>query len=161
MLIIRNLNKNTNVIMTVTRSTSQMRGSEFFRHKQLFLEYWPICLSKNSACWKIKNGQVQRKLSEFSMSSWANGGMAKRIWLFTWVCVRSDPMVPKRDIKNWGKTNVARAEATEDSMWKGLTTTALQGQSADTTMTETGNAKIMSCYATVHVKLVARHWLMC
>ena len=43
-------NEDSNVIITVTRSTSQLRGSENFQHKQLFPGYRSMGLSRNSAC---------------------------------------------------------------------------------------------------------------
>ena len=80
-------NEASNVIMTVTGSASHMRGSEFCQRKQLCPGYRPMGLSRNSAYWKIDNGQKQRELSEFSMGSWANSVVAKRIWLLNWVCL--------------------------------------------------------------------------
>ena len=43
-------NEDSNVIITVTGSASQLRGSEIYPHRQLFLGYRPVGLSKNSAC---------------------------------------------------------------------------------------------------------------
>ena len=42
-------NEDNNVIMTVIEGASQMRGSEFFRDKQVFTGYKAMGLSKNSA----------------------------------------------------------------------------------------------------------------
>ena len=55
-------NEDNNVIMTVTGSASQMRGSEFFGDKQLFPGYRPMDLIRNPACLRIFNGQEQIKL---------------------------------------------------------------------------------------------------
>ena len=62
-------NENSNVIMTVTGSVSQLRGSEFLHNKQLFPGYRPMGLSRYSACLKILDGQKQMKLSESSRGS--------------------------------------------------------------------------------------------
>ena len=43
-------NEGSKLIMTVTKSASKMRGSEFFEHKRLFLGYHPMGLSKDAAC---------------------------------------------------------------------------------------------------------------
>ena len=59
-----NCNEGCNVIMTVTGSASQLRGSEFLYNRQLFPGYRPMGLSRHSACLKILNGQKQMKLSE-------------------------------------------------------------------------------------------------
>ena len=55
--------------MTLTEAASQMRGSEFFRDKQLSPGYRPMDLRRNSTCSKCVNGQKQGKLSENSMGS--------------------------------------------------------------------------------------------
>ena len=57
-------NEGCNVIMTVTGSASQLRGSEFLYNRQLFPGYGPMGLSRHSACLKILNEQKQMKLSE-------------------------------------------------------------------------------------------------
>ena len=62
-------NEDSNVIMTVTGSASQLRGSEFLYNKQLFPGYRPMGLSRYSVCLKILNGQKQMKLSENSRGS--------------------------------------------------------------------------------------------
>ena len=61
-------NEDSNVIVTVTGSASQLRASGLF-YRQLFPGYRPVGLSRNSACLKIINGQKQIKLSENSMGS--------------------------------------------------------------------------------------------
>ena len=80
-------NEDSNVIMTVTGSASQMRGSRFFRDNQLFPGYRPMGLSRNAACSKLLEGRKQSKLSENSMGSCTNGCIIKRIQLFTRVCL--------------------------------------------------------------------------
>ena len=166
-LIVRfTYNEASNVIMTVTGSASHMRqrqrGSEFCQRKQLCPGYRPMGLSRNSAFWKINNEQKQRKLSEFSMGSWANCVITKRIWLFTWVCLMwVSQWAWKKDRKNWGKISIARAEAAEDSMWKRFTETVLQATVTLAAATETNSMKITSCYTTAHAELAAGHWLMC
>ena len=62
-------NEDSNVVMTVTRSASQLRGSEFLYNRQLFPGYRLMGLSKYSACSKILTGQKQIKLSNNSMGS--------------------------------------------------------------------------------------------
>ena len=70
MVIVRfTYNEDSNVIMTVTGSASQLRGSEFLYNRQLFPGYRPMGLSRYSACLKILNGQKQMKLSENSRGS--------------------------------------------------------------------------------------------
>ena len=67
MLFVRfTYNEDSNVVMTVTGSASQLRGSEFLYNRQLFPGYRPMGLSRYSACLKILNGQRQMKLSESS-----------------------------------------------------------------------------------------------
>ena len=56
-----------------------MRGSEFFRDKQLFPRYRSMGLSRNPACLQISDGQEQRNLSEHCMGSRAHGGILKRL----------------------------------------------------------------------------------
>ena len=80
-------NEDNNVIVTVTRSASQLRGSGFCRDKRLFLGYRPMGLSRNSARFKINDEQKQPKLSEFSMGTRANDCIVKRIRLFTRACL--------------------------------------------------------------------------
>ena len=62
-------NEDSNVIITVTGSASQLRGSEFLYNRQLFPEYRPMGLSKYPACSKILNGPKQIMQSENSMGS--------------------------------------------------------------------------------------------
>ena len=62
-------NEDSNVIVTVTGSASQLRGSEFLLNRQLFLGYRPMGLSRYSACSKSLNRQTQIKLSEDSGGS--------------------------------------------------------------------------------------------
>ena len=62
-------NKDSNVIVTVTGSASQSRGSGILCNKQLFPGYRLVGLRRNSACFKILNGQKQIKVSEKSMGS--------------------------------------------------------------------------------------------
>ena len=113
-------NEDSNVIMTVTRSASQMRGSELFRDNQLFSRYRSMVLSRNSACSKFLNGQKQIKLPEYNMGSWANCCIIKRIQLFTRVCLMwPSQWAWKETEKSEGKISVVRAnEAIEDSVWK-------------------------------------------
>ena len=56
-----------------------MRGSEFYRHKQLFPGYRQVGLSRYSARLKFYNEQKHSKLSENSVGSYANGCIIKRI----------------------------------------------------------------------------------
>ena len=62
-------NEDSNVIITVTGSASQLRSSEFLYNMQLFPGYRPTGLSRYSACSKILNGQKQIRLSENSRGS--------------------------------------------------------------------------------------------
>ena len=66
--------EDSNVIMTITGSASQMRASESFRNKRLFPGHRPMGMRKNSVGLKIANGQEQSKLSEFSM------GKPSQLW---------------------------------------------------------------------------------
>ena len=52
-------NEESNVIMMITGSASQMRGPEFSRDKRLFPGYRRMGLSRNSACLNNNNGQMQ------------------------------------------------------------------------------------------------------
>ena len=62
-------NEDSNVIMTVTGTACQLRGSEFLYNRQLFPAYRPMGLSRYSAFSKVLNGQKQMKLSENSRGS--------------------------------------------------------------------------------------------
>ena len=62
-------NEDSNVTITVTGSASRLRGSEIFRHGQLFPGYKPMGLGRNPTCLKVFNGQKQIKLSENNMGS--------------------------------------------------------------------------------------------
>ena len=64
-----------------------MRGSEFFRGKQLFPGYRSMGLSRNSARLEISNEQEQRNLSEYCMGDRAIDGIMKRLRSFTHVCL--------------------------------------------------------------------------
>ena len=48
--------EDSNVILTETGGASQMRGSECFQNKHLFLGYTPMGFSRNSARSKVSNG---------------------------------------------------------------------------------------------------------
>ena len=61
-------NEDIRLIMTVTRGASQMRGSEYFRDKQLFPGYRPIGMSRNPACLKIL---IDRNRSSCQKTAWA------------------------------------------------------------------------------------------
>ena len=70
MVIVRiSYNEDSNVIVMITGSASQLRGSEFLYNRQLFPGYRPIGLSRNLACSRIINEQKVIKLSDNSMGS--------------------------------------------------------------------------------------------
>ena len=62
-----------NVIMTVTRGASQMRGSEYFRDKQLFPGFRSMGVSRNPACLKFS---MDRNRSSCQKTTWAADQMA-------------------------------------------------------------------------------------
>ena len=62
-----------NVIMTVTGGASQMRGSEYFRDKQLFPGYRSMGVSRNPACLKFS---IDRNRSNCQKTTWAADQMA-------------------------------------------------------------------------------------
>ena len=74
-------NMDTNVILTVTGSTYQLRGSINFQHSQLFLGYRPMSLSRKSTSYKLLMGRNRIKLSKSSMGSSENGCIIKRVCL--------------------------------------------------------------------------------